>query len=116
MNMAGRTIAAERSVTATAAILCLLLPGCVHSPSEVRRTAQEEVCIIGDTATSTDDSGFGCASAANLELMVAYPEHFQNPLELAPPQGDAAIAPARRYHFDQEKSLPEAPSAEVESR
>lgn len=48
---------------------------------------------------------FGCATGANLRAMVADPADLERGRASTPPQGDAAVAAAKRHREDQVKPL-----------
>ena len=107
--------AAGRRFLAAATVLGLLLSGCANR-SELRRTAPESTCTVNGIAHPSEEDGFGCATAANLSLSVAYPEDLESPQDLAPAQGDAATDPARRHRLDQLKPLPDTVPTESEGQ
>ena len=83
-----------------------LLAGCAHEPAD--RHASRASCVVDGVEYPADEDGFGCSTAVTLRMMVADPADLERPQPLAPAQGDAAIAPARRYRLDQVKPLPGA--------
>lgn len=88
---------------ASAALPLMILASCSHSSAYlVDQTAVPASC---STPGATEgDPFFGCANAANLELMVADRTDLTAPAELADPQGDAAFEAARRHRQGQVKS------------
>ena len=79
-----------------ALLLCGVLAGCAHETADRRPAANRTVCVVDGVEYPADEDGFGCSTAATLRMMVADPADLDHPKPLAPAQGDAAIAPARR--------------------
>ncbi|WP_374472527.1 CpaD family pilus assembly lipoprotein [Phenylobacterium sp.] len=50
--------------------------------------------------------GFGCATLANLQAMIADPRDLVTGAEPGPPRGDAAMAAAGRHRAGETKALP----------
>lgn len=102
------TIAAARMLSrATAAAALVFLAGCQSLPDDPR-PGGAGVCaapaVLG-AATPAGKSGFGCATAVNLQAMLADPGDLERGADLPDASGDAALIAVRRHRLGEAKPL-----------
>jgi type IV pilus biogenesis protein CpaD/CtpE len=92
-----------------ALILTLVLAGCATPPAPAAEARPTAACSAGAELRAGGFAplpGFGCATAANLALMVADPRDLQRGAEPGDPAGDAALAAVRRHQAGEARPLP----------
>lgn len=103
----------KRSLTIAAIALSFTIGACAQDLAVEEMVVRDTECVVDNVAYTADEDGFGCATSAILHRMVANPADLESPQELAPPEGDVAVAPVRRYRLDEVKPLPgNAPAAD----
>ena len=93
----------------------LALAGCATPPAAPAQAQATAPCVAGADLRAGGFApvpGFGCATAANLALMVADPRDLEGGAEPGDPAGDAALAAVRRHQAGETRPLPSTSEAD----